>query len=108
MKLDGHKKEVHDGQEIVAKKKLESKFLGTGRKPFKNARLWALDVEKKEIYEVNVQSKTAHKISGLGSSATIERATHKAHVNKDHPLVWAVNYKNAIKKFMKLKFKTRR
>ena len=104
-RLDPKQKDRHDGTELVAKKKLESKFLGAGRKPFKNARLWALDIDNANIYEVNLVSKKSHKVSGLGSKATIESAKHTVHVNPDHQLVWASNRKNAVKKFMKIKIK---
>lgn len=97
-KLDAAKQEHHAGTEIVAKKKLESKFLGAGKKPFKGAILWGLDKEKLEVYPIKLVSKKVLKLDGK------EQGTHKVHVNPAHPLVWAINKKNALKKFMKLKF----
>lgn len=104
--LDGHKKEVHVGQEIVAKKKLESKFLGAGRKPFKNAILYALNTETYEIYEVKMETKQVIAIKSLKKAEANKEAAHsKVYINPDHPIKWASNKKNALRKFLKLKFK---
>jgi len=104
--LDGHNKEVHVGTEIVAKKKLESKFLGAGRRPFKNAILYALDKDTYEIYEVKIEAKKVIKVKSLDKQeANKEAATSKAFLNPEHPTVWAMNKQNALRKFLKLKFK---
>lgn len=86
-------------QEIQAEKQAEVKFLGAGRKPHAGMKLWALDKEKLEVYEVIILTKKVLKMDGK------EKGTHKATVNPQHPTVWAMNGKNALKKFMKLKFR---
>lgn len=104
-KLDAAKKEHHAGTEIVSKKQLEIKFLGAGRRPFKGAKLWGLDKKGLEVYEINIQSKQSMKVAGLGAKKNEEAGTHRVQVDPSHPLVWAMNKKNALKKFMKLKFR---
>ncbi len=98
--MDKLEKEVHNGTELVAKKKIDRKFLGAGRKPYKNAKLWGLDMESKEIYEIEIQTKKVIKFND-----GIEEGTHKVYINPDHPSVWALNKRVALKKFLKIKYK---
>lgn len=102
--LDAHKKESHDGQEIVSKVKLD-KHLGVGRKPFKNAILFGLDISTYKIYEVKMDSESVAKIKNLKDKEGKVIIHHKVYIHPDHPLVWASNKKTAMKKFLKLKFK---
>ena len=91
-----------DKQELIEEKRHEHKYLGTNRRPFRNARLWALDYEKGEVYEVSINSKEAY-----DPYARKEKGTHKVTINQKHVHVWALNKKNAIKKFMKMKFRVK-
>jgi hypothetical protein len=95
-----HSKSIHDGTEIVAKKKHEYKFLGTHRKPHANSKLWAYDPDsgytpdQENVYEIKIMVKEAYDIV-----KDKDRATQKADINPKHIMIWAINKKNAIRKF---------
>lgn len=99
-KLDPHKKDIHVGTEIVAKKKAEYKYLGAGKRPYRGMHLWALDLDEAVVYMVPIIQKELLDITKME-----EVATSKVTINPNHPTVWAINAANAMKKFMKLKFR---
>lgn len=102
-------KDVHSGTEVVAKKKHEKKRLGVGHKPFKNAILYACDMDNSEVYRVkftNEKKMVKSKTSKFDGTDIYEEVDIKeAHINTDHQLVWAINDKNALRKFEKLRRK---
>lgn len=103
-KLEPHKKDRHEGIELAEEQKQQFRFIGQAKKPFKNAKLYALDIEAREIYEVKIvkQEETA-KIEGEDKYSVSGSA--KAQINPDHPVLWALNDKNALRKFKQIKFK---
>lgn len=86
-------------QEIQAEKQAEYKFVGAGRRPHKGMLLFALDLEKLEVYEVKVLTKMTLDLKGK------EQGTFMATINQKHPMVWALHKKSALKKFLKIKLK---
>ena len=105
-KLDPHKKDVHNGTEIVAKKKAEYKFLGAGSRPHRGMHLWALDIENAKVYRVPIILKDeAIDITKLKEKSKGETSNYKVTINPNHPTVWAINVANAMKKFIKIKIK---
>ena len=99
-RLDPKQKDVHlDKQEIQSEKQAEYKFIGAGKKPHAGMKLFALDIKKLEVYEVKILTKTTLDMKGK------EQGTFMATVNQEHPLLWAINAKSALKKFLKVKFK---
>lgn len=101
--LDPLKKDSHDGTEIIAKKKLD-KFLGIGRKPFKNATLYGFNTETYEIYPVKMNTEKVIKIENVNGQQK-DVVHSKVYINDKHKFEWALNKKNALKKFLKLKFR---
>jgi len=96
---------VHLGTEIVAKKKVEYKFIGFERRPYKNARLFALDIDSKDgrVYEIIIENKKSVAVKEFNQKMKKDKiiAIHKATVNPRHPMVWALNINVAVKKFRK-------
>lgn len=101
--LDPTKKDLHDGTEIIAKKKLD-KFLGIGRKPFKNATLFGIDMETYEIYEVKMNTEKVVKIETVNGQQK-DVVHSKVYINDKHRFEWALNKQNALKKFLKIKIR---
>ncbi len=97
--LNAHKKEVHEGVVVEAKRKQEYRMLGSSRKPHKNSILYALNHNTGEIYPVKISTKAAINMQGS------QRVTYKsrAEVNPNHDMLWALNEKNAERKFKKYK-----
>lgn len=91
MFLEPHKN-LKIEHKIEAKKKQEFKLIGSQRKR-RGQKLFALDKEKLEVYEVEIQRKEAVDLTSK------RRTSHKAVVNPKHPMLWAINRKNAIRKF---------
>lgn len=67
----------------------EQKFLYSSRKQ-KGQTLFAFNPDDNTVYKVDIQKKV--------SSDEKEKGTHKAKVNPKHPVMWALNLKNAKRK----------
>lgn len=92
-----------DKTEEVVNQQQEKKFLGVQRRPFKGARLYALDIEKLEVFEVHPSyNKRMVDYKNSGVLAEVDRAEY--HINPNYYHVWALNDRNALKKFRKQKF----
>ena len=87
-------KDLKSDIEIVDKKKQEYKMVGNSRRPFRNAILYAYDVDNEKIYIVNIQRKAA--ITMLGSHGV--KYESRANINPKHPIIWALNEANARRK----------
>lgn len=74
----------------------EYKFIGQIRRPHLGMKLWAINFETKEVYEVDIP-KEIHYDTKTGSTKT----TSNLKLPKDTMLTWAINKKNAIRKFNK-------
>lgn len=99
--LDPTKVAIHSGTEIVAKKKKEYKFLGAGRKPHRGMLLYALDLDKGEIYNIPVVPKEEIMFPKHPTVKEKLAATARVHMNPNHPAVWKINPANAVKYFEK-------
>lgn len=91
MNLDPHKN-IKIEHKIEIKKKQEFKIIGSQRKR-RGQKLFALNKEKLQVYEVEIQRKEAVDITSK------RQTSHKAVINPNHPMLWAINRKNAIRKF---------
>lgn len=89
-----HSKDAHQGTEIVAKKKMEYKFIGSSIKR-KGQVLWALNHKTFKIYKVKMVRREAIKLDGK------EFGQYRAIVKDGDPMLWALNERNAIRKFKK-------
>ena len=76
--------------------KQEYKFIGNTRKK-RGQFLFALDLDKNLVYKVEVQSKKA-----FDTAKKQEIGIYKATINPNHPILYALNLLNAIRKFKKL------
>lgn len=87
-------KSVKIEQKIVFEKQQEFKMIGrTIHK--KGMVLFAYDTDKNEVYKVNIEKKKT-------ISYTKTKGSHlRAYVNPAHPMLWAINQKNAARKFKK-------
>lgn len=104
--LSGHDKEKHQGTEVLAKQKQEYKFLGAGRRPHAGMVLFALDMDKAEVYRVKITDEEIFELAlGSKDQQLSSKAHKKAHINPLHPMLWAINDENALRKFKKLKFR---
>jgi len=95
MKLDVHSN-IKIEKKIVSKKKQEFKFLGSCKKK-KGQKLYACNTDNFEVYEVEIIKRTTFDVM-----AKKEKSTHKTTVNPNHPHLFALNKKNAVRKFKKL------
>jgi|TARA_Y100000310_G_C20704425_1_gene834090 hypothetical protein len=91
MNLDSHKN-IKVEHRIEAEKKQEFKLIGSQRKR-RGQKLFALDRDNLKVYEVEIQRK---EVAELNKKL---KTTHKAVINPKHPMLWAINRKNAIRKF---------
>lgn len=100
--------EENGGPEIEEQVKKEarqimenSKQAGSTRSRLKEGlNLYALDNETGEIYEVQVQKREGErKTKKNGKGNFIIEGSHRADVNPNHKLIWALNLKNAYRKF---------
>lgn len=91
--LEPHKN-INIKHRVEAEKQREFKLIGSHRKK-RGQKLFALDKEKLKIYEVEI-----HRKEVLDLTKKV-KTTHKAIVNPKHPMLWAINIKNAIRKFNK-------
>ena len=79
---------------VDVKKKQEYKLIGRHiKKPGQH--LFALNTDTKEVYKVELQKINTIDINRKNVS------TSKAVVNPEHPMLWSINLKNAIRKFNK-------
>ena len=88
-----HKKPDHVGTEIVSKKKLEYKFIGTSiKRPGQS--MWALDAVTLKIYPIKMVKQDLVSLKGrkFGKYRAITKAAD--------PMLWALNFKNAVRKFI--------
>lgn len=99
--LDPLKSPIHSGTEIVAKKKAEYRFLGAGRRPHRNMFLYALDKEKGEVYHIPVVPKEEIMFPKNPKGKEKMHSTARVNLNANHPAVWKINAKNALKYFEK-------
>ena len=81
------------------KKKQEFKYLGATRKK-KGLKLFALDNDTGEVYEVNLEKRKAYDVT-----TRKENSIYRAVVNPNHKPVFALNLKNAKRKLLKFKLK---
>lgn len=77
---------------IKQKKQQEFKFIGSVRRK-KGQTLFAVDPQTREVYKVPMERRVA-----LDLSNKKEVAKTKAVVDPAHPLIWALNIKNAKRK----------
>lgn len=63
----------------------------------KGLKLFALDIEKQEVYEVVVENQTDFDLSKARKVSS-----YKASINPKHPIMWCLNIKNAQRKFVNL------
>ena len=77
-----------------------SKQVGSTRSRLKEGlNLYALDNETGEIYKVQVQKREGErKTKKDGKGNFIIEGSHRADVNPNHKLIWALNLKNAYRK----------
>ena len=76
--------------------KQEYKFIGSVKRK-RGQFLYALNLDKNSVYKVNIESKKAFDITKKE-----EIGIYKATINPSHPLLYAINSKNATRKFNKL------
>ncbi len=97
---------------VVEEIKAEKQFvhLGIGRRPFRNARLFEMDVTTFVVTEIQIESK---KEVSLTEELKIKNAKFQCFINNSAAHLWAMNKENAHKKFMrgmnliqKIKFET--
>lgn len=91
------KLDVHTNTRIEERKQFEKqqefKHVGSGRrKP--NQTLYAINTDTMEIYEVEIAKKTVFDVSKKKEVCSL-----KAVVNPKHPHLYALNKKNAKRKF---------
>lgn len=79
----------------VAEKQQEFKLIGSQKRQ-PGQKLWACNLDTEEFYEVKIQKNDVLDVFSKHNVGAL-----KAYVNPDHPMLWAINRKNAIRKFMK-------
>lgn len=94
MKLDVHK-DIRIESKIQTKKKQEFKQIGSTQRK-RGQFLFALDPDTNIAYKVDVQKVT------IADFTKSDASSHKAVINPNHPILWAINLKNAQRKFQKL------
>lgn len=82
-----HRKQIEKQQEF--------KFLGTAVKK-RGQKLYAFDTTSEEVYEVQVQERKILEINKKNQTGK-----WRAVINPKHPMLYAINKKNAVKKFLK-------
>ncbi len=94
MKLENHKKQ----NTVIEQKKPvkhEYKFIGSVINK-KGCFLFALDIDNNIVYKVDIQQKKV-----FHTDKKREIGKYIAHINPKHPLLYAINIKNAVRKFSK-------
>ncbi len=83
---------------IEETKKQEKSFthLGVGHRPFSNGRLYEMDVTSFKVTEISLEDK---KELILSETQDQQKALFRAYINNSNVHVWALNKKNAFKKF---------
>lgn len=96
--IDNKKDKAH--LEVKAEEKVEYKQLGATRRR-KGLNLYALDNETGKIYVIEVEDKKEVDLTAAFTEDQGVKRTgkFKAHVNPDHKLMWALNKKNALRKY---------
>jgi hypothetical protein len=86
--------------EIQETKKQEKSFthLGVGHRPFRNAKLYEMDVTTFKVIEILLEDK---KELVLTETKDQQKSLFRAYINNSNVHVWALNKKNAFKKFKK-------
>lgn len=92
--MDALKIKVPVGVEAEQKKQHEYKLLGTGRKR-KGLSLFELDMKTGDILRVKIESQKTY-------DARRKTAKHKAIINEENLHCWALNAKNAKRKFLRM------
>ncbi len=88
---------IKSESEIQVKKRVKHEYKFIGRlKKRKGQTLFAMDNETLEIYKVKIQQKKAFDIT-----KDKEISSYKAQINPSHFLMYALNFKNAQRKFRK-------
>ena len=94
MKLDAHKKHditINQKKEV----KQEYKFIGTLKKR-KGMFLFALNTDNLTVFKVELHERKVFDVQNKN-----EKSFYKAYINPKYPLVYAINIKNAKRKFKK-------
>ena len=87
--LNKNHQEVH--QEMT--KKQEFKHIGSTRRK-KGLKLFAKNPDNSQVYEVTVNHRKV-----IDMTSKTDKGAYKAVVNPSHKTLWAVNMKNALRKF---------
>ena len=98
-RLSPHSEPVHDGIEVVDQK-VHELFLGQTKRPHPGMKLWGFDPISGQVYQVHISSKKVVTLN-IGTSVVQDTGTHQATLHNDHRYLWAINPKNAIRKFRK-------
>jgi len=90
--------ENQDAIAIQETKKQEKSFthLGVGHRPFRNAQLYEMDVTTFKVIEILLEDK---KELILSETQDQQKSLFRAYINHSNVHVWALNKKNAFKKF---------
>lgn len=75
---------------------MKNKSIGKLRKR-RGQTLFSLNIESGEVSKVKVEIDT--NIVGKNGNDVVN---YKASINEKHPLIWALNLKNAVRKFRKM------
>jgi len=95
MRLDQHKS-LKIEHKIPVEKQQEFKFIGTGKKR-SGQYLFAMNNETFEVYKVKLEKRKEFNVV-----SKTEIAINKAVVNPNHHFLYAINLKNAVRKFGKI------
>jgi hypothetical protein len=93
MRLDKDK-DLKIEHRVNAEAKHEYKQIGS-TKYIKGLKLFALNRETLEVYEIPIKTK---KVIDLNEKS---HSVNRIEINPKHPMIWALNMKNAIRKFSK-------
>ena len=74
-------------------KEQEYKFLFSTKKKGGNQTLFAFNPDDNSVYKIDIQKKVA-----FDPFKKQEKGTHSAQVNPKHPMLWALNMRNAKRK----------
>jgi len=94
MHLEKHK-DLKIENKVIIEKNVVYKQTGSTA-PKRGQFMFAWDTDKNEAYKVVLEEKTAYNVSeekGVGK--------YNAKINAKHPMLWAINLKNATRKFKK-------
>jgi hypothetical protein len=88
--------------EIHAAKEQEKKFnhLGSGRKPFKNAKLFEMDIITFVVTEIELECKKELVLEKLNGKID-NKEKFKAFINPSNVHIWALNKQSCLKKLKK-------